>query len=303
MFHEGPGASPGGAPGRIEVLGAARIHSDRMARVVRSAFAVVLAGGAVACSLASLDGYSDGARPAPEADAAPDVVSVTEDAAPDGTAADAGGDAPVPSFCSTKSVLFCSDFDDGTLPGPWSALEATGGATVVTNTQVSISSTPSLLVTFPGTTYSQGCLTRTISASSSKYTAEFDLFVESVGGTNFDIFTIDKSASRNVGVELYPNGKLGFDEDIPVVDGGPDEIRTAVDQVFPKGKWVHVKITVLVANGVGTVNLSVDGVVTPYAANQAIFTAPFGLTLGDCSLNMNGAEWRLRYDNFVFDTK
>lgn len=88
----------------------------------------VAASLVLACSLTSLDGFSDGKV----ADAS--ATDVLTDATPtDGAPNDAGDGSPATSFCTSlaPAPTFCDDFERVDLRGAWDKVNVSGGATLV----------------------------------------------------------------------------------------------------------------------------------------------------------------------------
>lgn len=248
-----------------------------------------------ACSLASLDGYSGGVAPSLSDGGGGD------DGAP---APDAGVDAPAATFCARQpSALFCSDFDDGGLPAPWSDLTVSGGSTLALDDALAVSPPRSIRVETAATS-GEACLSYTVATAPSAFSISVDVRVESLGPGDFDLFTVRRSTERNVGIEVRSDGKLWFDENIPPVDGGSDETFKSTTGALPTGKWSRVQLDVVQVSGGVSATLFVDGTdVGSHTPNPAFVVTPFSLQLGDCIVRPGRAGWQVRFDNFVFVEK
>ncbi len=260
---------------------------------------------AIACSLVtSFDGLNEptagfvdagGDSPAPPAD------SGSGDARSDATAPDAG------TMCEglSPTPFFCEDFDRGRpLDAIFSSVSVTNGAALtVDQAGASVSSPGALSIVLPAAT--TGGMTamgvRALPAAFSKAVLELDVRVDAMGDADeHDFVSFYKSGSREVGLEIRPNGVVVVDEDIPVVvDGGPDENKTVTSLVFAT-EWVHLKWEVAVLdNGRATSVLRADG---KQVASFSTSNLPFlggSLTVGERTIIPLTKPWRTRIDNVV----
>jgi hypothetical protein len=232
---------------------------------------------ALACSLTtSLDGYSSGAGPAP--DAAPDAPI------------DSG-----PPFCASHADagVFCADFDDGGIPGSFGDVSQAGTG------KLSVGSEGSLVADVgTGSGSASACLSRSFGGTRGSITVELDAQVEATGAADFDIFGLYKDTDHNLTIQVV-GGNVQFDEDV-VPDGGPDQIitptSTSVDAAFH-----HYRLTVTLGVSTADAQLFVDGKLAgTYVANLLDFGPPFELLVGDCELPASGSPWRVRIDNVLF---
>ncbi len=273
-----------------------------MVRRPLAALATLCLAGALACSLTSLDGLSDGATPSP-----PGAEGGTGDATLDVAVTDAppGKDATVDaSFsCANAPVgAFCDDFESGL--SKWQIETDGTGNTFVIDDTASVSGSHSALSTVgsDGST----CLTKVFSGSFQIIEVDADIRFDSKSSstdTDYDILRLSGSDLHNLAVQVH-NGVIEFDEDIaPLTDGGQDEVDTSTGHTIDAA-WHHVRWTNHLSGSTADVEVLLDGTkIGGLTANALDFSGPLGFELGDCTTSPGGTPWKVHFDNVVVVTK
>ena len=254
------------------------------------------------CSLVtSFDGFRDdvvivvygGAPDAPDGPSASD--------GPSGPSGPGPTDAATGPFCTTLSPApyFCSDFEDGLVPGGWSALVTTNGGSVAIE--------DGALVVFAPATSGQAVDARLellLNGTRTDLSIEVDVVVDEMPEPNADLLHLrGPDTSRELSIEIN-DGALRLEEDQPSPDGGSDiEVRTplgaVVGSTFVHFEW-RLRATTTTS---ATSELVVDGRSTGvFSVSPVAFTAMTTLEVGERSVSLSG-PMRARYDNLVVRMK
>lgn len=238
---------------------------------MRAWLTFVFGAGALgsACLLTtSLDGLDDSAATARTDGAPGDGAGEGHDAGD----AVAQGDGPVdastddsgapPAFrCSSRvpAPVFCTDFDTGTLSGIIGAPVTALGGQVTLDDTVSRSPLRSMKLTSPATSTAgvgRAQVGRNFGfAPQTSIVVEFDLLLESVDKTASNMVSIGMGSYD---LSLFIGGTAKLREGVP---GDGALVYTATDRVPPKsGAWVHLSLSIKLANGASTATLAYDGV-------------------------------------------
>lgn len=282
---------------------------------------VLLVGG---CSLASLDGFSDGVPSTPDGgQSQPDTMASTDasttetsldamastDAPTTETSLDGGSDAAT-RFCASRSPqpALCLDFDDDPAFGTWivgvdkgGKVEPSGGAFV---------SPPRSAL------FSRGAGFAGAARMGLSYALAGPRPDEIVLATDVRIDQLDASREMDLFSVVFPS----------VVDGEAAELQLSVaegefqleywsyppggndtqdisrfQRVVPTAKWIHLELRLDLA-APGSATLTIDGVAAP----QLPITLPSGLGAPSIGLGdeyLLGGPYALYMDNFTATVK
>lgn len=254
----------------------------------------------VACSLASLDGLSDGAplTAPPPGDAGPGSGDAPSDAiAQTPPGADAQADAFISSCASAPAGAFCDDFEQGL--ANWTS-NTTAGNTFLIEEASSVSPTHSAVST--ALTGGLCCLTKALPGAPQTIEVDVDVRFEAVlaSGADYDFLGLRGPVQNNLSVQVR-SGVLEFDEDATPIDGAVNESFTSTGYAVDAA-WHHVRWTNQRMGSTADVQIFVDGKkVGGMVASSLDYTAPLVLQVGDCSIS--SSPWKVRFDNVVVVTK
>jgi len=252
---------------------------------------------AVACSLGSLDGFSGGAAEDAGVDATNDGAGIVP---PDGSSgsdgSSSGGDGSVGRFCSTRPTppSACADFDDGTVPTAFT--NASGNNLAIDGEGKDATKGLKASASANAGTSENACVYVNVDHTRTSITLEADVRLDVIGMLNFDVLNIRADASHEFSIHVA-NDQLFFEEDVPVVDGGPGELFTATPGKLTT-TYRHLKFLVTVGDTAHG-ELFVDGTsVGTYDASNKTSQGKVQVQFGDCTFA--GAKgWTLHYDNIV----
>lgn len=268
-----------------------------------SLVAVVGCCAAAGCSLlVSTDGLN-GAQAADagaaDSSSAVDVASV--DAPVDARPSDSGS-PPGPCDVPPKP-FFCATFDDGRTVAQLFPILAVSNATFAVDEVASKSAPGALGITLPsGTTTNMSAAGRVaLPPSATKLTLDAEVRVDALGSPNeHDFIGFFHDESRELTLEVRPDGMLQVDEDIPVVvDGGPDERKTALGVKVTEGKWFHVHWEILVSGATATSRIRIDGGAEVVVTSSSEPVLAAHLEVGDAFCVPVTKPWRSRLDDVV----
>lgn len=273
---------------------------------MRRLFLALAAGSLAACSLlTSLDGLSGGGGGGATGDGGVGTTPDATSGGPDARADVAPGPdaAPGPSLCArqTAKPFFCADFEDSRpLGAVLSSLTVNGGASFDIDRTAGAGSSSSLAIVLPegdGQKAASGQVA--LPDTLTKLTLEFDVRVDAFGAEDaHDLLGFYRNGDREVSLEITEGRILRLDEDIPVVDGGPDEVRTSLAFSFTNA-WAHVRWAVEIKGDEATSVISVDGQPRGTVTTSALPFLDAVFVVGDRSVGALSRAWRSRLDNIV----
>ncbi|MBS2015611.1 MAG: hypothetical protein JST00_22175 [Deltaproteobacteria bacterium] len=250
----------------------------------------------------------DGTEVAPGSDGGTASPDAAGDAGAEGSKADAardaGVDAAVPAPPCSSGMVFCDDFDDGTL-AKWGVVKL-GGSNAVVDQLAATSAPSSLLMTFPATPAANTTgaeLQATIGAAPRyvRLTASVRLESGDNDKPNFALLTIAFGNTYALRVLLGRNGNAQMEES----KTGPGANSTSTAGVSRRltGAFQSVQLE-MALDPSPTLTVQIDGLpagtkgLTPPATLE-----PLRIVLGDSSVSGNELEWRVRFDNVGVVTK
>jgi hypothetical protein len=271
----------------------------------RRALLVVTILAASSCSLTSLEGFSGpGVGPDPDADAA----SLDDSSgASDGPDVNTIGTPDGGRFCASLSAsapapVFCSDFDDGALPGVWTRIDVGAPNTITLDGVESTSLPQALLVTvMPGASGTPVCLEKDLPGPYEDIRVELDFRLEVVGVMEpFDLVDLMKTDSEEVTIQVTPGGVIQLEEDWLEPSGTKSEGVVDTSGRATPNAWQHLTIRAQRSASATQVVVSVDGRTSaPYVVRSRTFLAGFSAGLSDCYTRETNGTWKVRFDNFV----
>jgi hypothetical protein len=272
----------------------------------RAVLALLLGG----CSLAALDGYSDGAPNTPDGGESQADAMASSDAPTDSaTSVDGGGEAATP-FCASRSPqpALCLDFDSDPAFGTWVLGSDKGGK---------VEPSSAAFVSPPRSAF----LSRATGLASAarmglRYTLAGSRPDEIVLATDVRIDQIDTNQEMDFFSVVFPSvvggeaaelqlsvadGAFQFEAWSYPPDGGDTHNFSSFERAVPTAKWIHLELN-LRLTAPGNATLTVDGVAAP----QIPITLPSGLgapTIGLGDDYLLGGPYALYMDNFTATVK
>lgn len=221
----------------------------------------------------------------PLTDAALDVDAHLSDASEDAAQ----------TFCELRQGHFlCSDFENGTLPGPWSNGVQTGGGVVrLIRDPLSGSNVVSMVLASTG---SGSCLRAALGTGRSSLTVETDVRVAKTGTAAHDILQLTDAPNQNeVGLELTTAGDLAWEFEI----NGSDTKGSTGTTIG--SAWARLRFEALKTGTDLRVRVFLNGTLATdrTTAAKALDDSPV-LELGDC-IAETSANWETRFDSVVVD--
>jgi hypothetical protein len=227
------------------------------------------------------------------------------------------GTMPAGPFCTLAAHRFCDDFDQVPLPGPWSAVNKTGG-TLAPDPTAFVSQPNSLLVQFlpllPPKVLDTG-LTKIFSMPLTPATIVWGLqfqpaSVDPTPNSGAVIGALDSfdGLGNRYGTQftLYPQIDglhLWFEEDSGFADGTFHLVRHDLGHVLSLGTWSEIRLELAFA-GIRTASarVFVGGVAQLESALTVTVTGKvLQLTIGSSFETLPSRGWDLRYDNVTLD--
>jgi len=268
-----------------------------------SLVAVLGCCAAAGCSLlVSTDGLNGAqAADAGVADSSSAIDVAAVDAPVDARPSDSGS-PPGPCDVPPKP-FFCANFDDGRTVAQLFPILSVSNATFAVDEVASKSAPGALGITLPsGTTTNMSAAGRVaLPPSATKLTLDAEVRVDALGSPNeHDFIGFFHDETRELTLEVRPDGMLQVDEDIPVVvDGGPDERKTALGVKVTEGKWFHVHWEIVVSGATATSRIRIDGGAEVVVTSSSEPVLAAHLEVGDAFCVPVTKPWRSRLDDVV----
>ena len=241
-----------------------------------------------------------------------DGLGPTTDAASTSDGSDAGAGT---GYCQTLTpkVLFCEDFDEGSLTAGWDATNTTSPATATLSTSTFESPPASFLALAPNVPLSQylrSDLEKTFTGPIGNAALTFDLYLGQVDpNTPYTKLVSLEFDGNNPAYYLYiqiPNSTtIDIADQEPTADGGVQYGDFGPSPIPALNTWTHVELDLASSGNVTTAaSLLLNGtVVIP------VFSLPspdaFGnvtLEIGLAGLGGPTSGWSVQVDNVTFDT-
>jgi hypothetical protein len=249
-----------------------------------------IGGCAVACSLAGFDDFSGGATD--PADAA--AVDVSDRATSSSSGGEGGADGAV-TFCSTVTgpVVACLDFEDGRLPLGF-AIEQDGASGKIDDQGKDGSKGFTSTVGTGTADDASACVAAKLGTQRTSIVLEADVRFSAAGSGNYDIFTLNTGADRQLGVSVTGTA-LKIEEEHP--DGGNDVFIATTGSV--KETFQRIRFAVQIDGTTAHSEVFVDGVsVGKHDAFGGTASGDTTLEIGDCILAATDG-WTVHFDNVV----
>jgi len=186
------------------------------------------------------------------------TTAVVDAGASDAATAETSVEAAAAGFCASLSPkpTFCSDFDDGLLPGPWTKVLEVGNGTLRTDRDGIVSAPFAGLMRVNANQDSHGAalVMATLPAPTRRMRIGFDLRVDefpNVGDADCDVmfvtFGYDAAAAFEIQVQLNANGTIEFHSQGGA--GGAAEAPIALSG----GKFIQADLLLVVHPSISTV--------------------------------------------------
>jgi hypothetical protein len=229
------------------------------------------------------------------------------------------GGNPIGSFCAAQGhTLFCDDFDEHPLPGPWETFHENGG-TLTLDDAASASPPRSLLELaspLDAGPIDLGLRTAPLAMPSLPATIRFELAflpaaVDPTANAAILLASLDfDDAAQNrysLILTLFPVNDvltLSLGEQSGLADGAAPYVPHTVPNPIALGAWTRIALAVTYTDSsTATAQLSLDGTpqfATPIALQPTVADASQVLAgIGSTYETIPSAGWTLRYDDVV----
>jgi len=276
--------------------------------------------GPVADAVASAEAGSDaGAQADAGAEAGLDAGAKAD--APDATPVDAPSGAASGPFCAKLSPrpLFCEDFDERGLPGPWSTFHQVGGTLSIDNTSF-VSAPSSLFARYgamPIGPELDDVLRVAFPVQNAPATTALELQVrptiaDPTPNAALVIAAVDfiDAANNRYSVQFTLVNKTGvlnvlLEEQSGFANGGTSYVPHAIPDPAPLGQWTDLRLTIVASSATAAEAHVFFGAAheIDVPLNVTVRATKVQLDVGSTYESQPSMGWGVFYDNVSFDTK
>ena len=256
-----------------------------------------------------------------EAGAETDAGANADAPAPDATPVDAPSGAASGPFCAKLSPrpLFCEDFDERGLPGPWSTFHQVGGTLSIDNAGF-VSAPNSLFARYgamPVGPELDDVLRVAFSLQNGPATTALELQVrptiaDPTPNAAVVIAAVDfiDVANNRYSVQFTLVNKAGvpnvlLEEQSGFANGGTSYVPHAIPDPVPLGQWTDLRLTIVAASATAAEAHVFFGAAheIDVALNVTVRATKVQLDVGSTYETQPSMGWGVFYDNIAFDTK
>jgi hypothetical protein len=261
----------------------------------------------------------------PEAGAKADASAVADAGAnadaSDATPVDAPSGVASGPFCTKLSPrpLFCEDFDEHALPGPWSTFHQVGGTLSIDNTTF-VSAPNSLFARYgamPMGAELDDVLRAAFSLQNAPATTALELQVrptiaDPTPNAAVVIAAVDflDAANDRYSVQFTLVNKGGvlnvlFEEQSGFAGGGTSYVPHAITDPMPLGQWTDLRLTIVASSATSAEAHVFFGTTheIDVPLNVTVRATKVQLDVGSTYESQPSMGWGVFYDNVAFDTK